>query len=173
MPLEPFIGQIITVPYNFAPRGFAFCQGQVLSIAQNTALFSLLGITYGGNGQTTFGLPNLNGRVAVGKGQGPGLNSVALGEQAGSETVTLTQAQMPAHSHGVQGFALRGNQTTPGGATWARSTTGDTPYATSGGAAMNSAAMQSTGGSQPHSNMMPYLTLNFAIALQGIFPPRP
>src|SRR5215211_5023310 len=96
---EPFIGQIMLVPYNFAPRGWAFCQGQIMSIAQNTALFSLLGTTYGGNGQTTFALPDLQGRFPNGAGQGPGLSSYTLGQVAGAESVTLTQQQMPLHTH--------------------------------------------------------------------------
>src|SRR4029450_14155051 len=98
---EPFIGMIILVPYNFAPRGWAFCNGQILSIAQNTALFSLLGTTYGGNGQTTFALPDLRGRVAISGGQGPGLSNYTIGEQAGTETITLLTTQMAAHTHTV------------------------------------------------------------------------
>src|SRR5215211_4319727 len=98
---EPFIGQIMLVPYNFAPRGWAFCAGQILPIAQNTALFSLLGTTFGGNGQTTFALPDLRGRAPIGQGQGPGLSNISLGEAAGTETVTLLSTNMPAHSHTV------------------------------------------------------------------------
>ncbi len=169
---SPFIGQILTVPYNFAPFGYAFCQGQLLPISQNTALFSLLGTYYGGDGRTTFALPNLQGRVAIGQGQGPGLSPVVLGEQSGTESVTLNQTQMPAHTHTVQSFALRGNQTTPAAAVWARSASGDTPYNATAGASMSASAIGLAGGSQPHSNMMPYLVLNYAIALQGIFPSR-
>ena len=110
--MDPFLGQLMLVPYNFAPRGWAFCNGQIMSIAQNTALFSLLGTTYGGNGQTTFALPDLRGRVAVSAGQGPGLQNYSLGEIAGSETVTLISSQMPAHTHLV-GASTGSAQATP------------------------------------------------------------
>ncbi|MFO0909471.1 MAG: tail fiber protein [Isosphaeraceae bacterium] len=173
MPLDPFIGQIIMGGFNFAPQGYALCNGQLLPISQNTALFSLLGTMYGGNGTSTFGLPDLRGRVAIGFGQGPGLSNVTQGEQGGTETVTLTSNQIPAHSHSVAGFALRGNQSTPGGAVWARSGTGDTPYAASGGSNMSASAVAPAGGSQPHSNIMPYIVINYVIALQGIYPARP
>lgn len=170
MPSDPFIGEIMLVPYNFPPRGFAFCDGQILSIAQNTALFSLLGTTYGGNGQTTFALPDLRGRVAVESGQGPGLANIDLGQKGGAETATLTQAQLPAHSH------LAG--VTQGAATSTRPAnkvpaTGTANYADlPDGSAYNSTFIQNAGGSQPFSVRDPYLGLHYCIALEGIFPSR-
>jgi microcystin-dependent protein len=160
---------------NFAPRGNAFCNGQILSIAQNTALFSLLGTTYGGNGQTTFGLPNLQGRAPMHFGQGPGLSNRSLGQQGGVETVTLNTTQIPAHNHQANALNAAGNQTSPSGNTWASSSGGRTPpplYASSSNTQMNASAMGNTGGSQPHNNMPPFLCISFIIALQGIFPTR-
>ena len=161
-------------PFNFAPRGWALCDGQLMSISQNTALFSLLGTTYGGDGRTTFGLPNLQGRAAMHPGQGPGLTSHDLGEAAGSETVTLTGAQMAVHPHTLQSQVAPGDSPVPTGAVPARAV-GATPYASPAGAPLGPMApgsWGSAGGDQPHNNMQPYLTLNFCIALQGIFPPR-
>ncbi|MGI8808143.1 MAG: phage tail protein [Acidimicrobiales bacterium] len=167
---EPFIGQIILVPYNFAPRGYAFCAGQILPIAQNTALFSLLGTTYGGNGQTTFALPDLRGRVPVGTGQGPGLSNINLGEVAGAETATLTQSQMPAHGHLASVAQGAGTSTRPANKVPA---TGAAVYADSAdGSTFNPAFVQNTGGSQPFGIRSPYLGLNYAIALEGIYPSR-
>ena len=174
---EPFLGMIIIVPYNFAPRGWAFCNGQILPIAQNTALFSLLGTTFGGNGQTTFALPDLRGRVPNSSGQGPGLSSYDLGQVGGSESTTLTVNQMPAHNHGVQ---------CAGGATAGKvannllaNLTIDPPPTTaavySNGTAsglMSPAMITNNGGNQPFGILQPYLTLNFCIALEGIFPSR-
>lgn len=171
---EPFLAEIRLVPYTFAPRGWAFCNGQLLSIAQNTALFSLIGITFGGNGQTTFALPDLRGRVPVHAGgspgqAGPGLALIRLGESAGQETVTLTQNQMPAHSH----LAASSN----GGATASRPA-GQFPAAggayagSSDGGTLNPGFIQSSGGGQPVPNRPPYLGLNYIIALEGIFPAR-
>lgn len=164
----PYLGMIITVPYNFAPRGWAFCNGQILSIAQNTALFSLLGTTYGGNGQTTFALPDLRGRVPISSGQGPGLSSYNLGQSAGVENVTLTTDEIPVHTHGVGAtgtFATKnpgGQVPAPGGA-----------YGSpTDGTSMDANMVRPTGGSQPHTNIQPYLTLNFCIALAGIYPSR-
>jgi microcystin-dependent protein len=171
---SPFIAEIRMGGWNFAPRGWAFCNGQITSIAQNTALFSLLGTTYGGNGQTTFALPDLRGRMPIGRGQGPGLSPRSLGESGGQETVTLTQSQMPAHAHVAQGANTGGTTTDPNGAVWASSVGGRTPpplYAVPG----NPQTMDPTnpsGGSQPHSNLQPLLAINFVIALQGVFPPR-
>jgi microcystin-dependent protein len=182
--MEPYLGQIMLVPYNFEPRGWAFCNGQLLSIAQYTALFSLLGTTYGGNGQTTFALPDLRGRVPVSSGQGPGLSDYTLGEMAGQESVTLTSSQMPMHTHLA---ALNASTTLNEGS--------DTPNAqsvlgpsndTAAGAevkiysnsspnqplASNSVTVQPAGGSQPFDNRPPYLTMNYVIALEGIFPSR-
>lgn len=169
---EPFIAIILMFGGNFNPRGWAFCQGQLLSIAQNTALFSLLGTTFGGNGQTTFALPDLRGRVPIGFGQGPGLPPYALGQLGGTETTTLTQAQMPAHNHGIAGSSLAGNASLPTGAVPANSGALDKEYST---VLTSSVAMNPTGiagGSQPFAIRDPYLCLNFIIALEGIYPSR-
>jgi len=175
---QPFLGEIKIVPYNFAPRGWAFCQGQLLPIAQNTALFSLLGTTYGGNGQSTFALPDLRGRRAYHEGAGPGLTPMTLGEMSGTETVTLITTEMPQHNHSVR--AARGATTEPSdlptGAAWSNEVLGtpqNQPY-TAGAAdvAMSPASISIAGGSQPHENRPPYLALHFVIALQGIYPSR-
>ena len=168
--MDPFIGQIILVPYNFAPQGWALCNGQLLSIAQNTALFSLLGTTYGGDGVTTFALPDLRGRVPVSSGQAPGLSNYFLGQAAGTETVTLNSNQMPAHSHAVNANSAHSNSDQPANNFPASSAHFQT---TSDGTKMNPAMIGQTGGSQPHENRQPYLTLNYCIALQGIYPSRP
>lgn len=167
--MEPFLGEIRLFPYTFAPRGWAFCQGQILGIAQNTALFSLLGTTYGGNGQTTFGLPDLRGRVAVSSGQGPGLSPYSLGQQGGTESVSLTQNQMPLHAHLVNASSVSPNASRPGNAFLAA----NGPYqAAPDGTTMAPGMIQGTGGNQPHENRQPYTTLNYCIALEGIFPSR-
>jgi microcystin-dependent protein len=168
---EPFLGEIRTFGFTFAPQGWAMCNGQLLSISQNTALFSLLGTTYGGNGTITFALPDLRGRVGNHQGQGPGLMNYVQGEESGVESVTLTQQQMPQHNHGVQANASPATATRAGGAVLAR-TSADIYAAAPDGTAMNAAMIGQAGGSQPHSNLQPYLTLNFCIALQGIFPSR-
>jgi microcystin-dependent protein len=175
--MEPYIGEIKMFAGNFAPRGWALCNGQLLSIAQNTALFSILGVTYGGNGQTTFGLPNLQGRYAMHWGQGPGLTNRVLGETAGTETVTLLNSQMPAHNHLVSVSGVTGNASTPEGnynAVYTDPNTGSNldMYGNTPNAVMNVAAISASGGSQPHSNMPPYQCVSFIIALEGIFPPR-
>jgi microcystin-dependent protein len=174
---EPFLAEIVMFAGNFAPRGWAFCQGQILSIAQNTALFSLLGTTFGGNGQTTFALPDLRGRVPVGTGQGPGLPRVDLGQVAGEPTHTLIITEMPAHNHSAQaaGNSNAGNSTNPSGNTWASSTNRDNVYvnaAPNGPMASNTVTVGISGGSQPHNNMQPYLGINFIIAIEGIYPSR-
>ena len=166
MGTEPYIAEVILFAGNFAPRGWAFCNGQILSIAQNTALFSLIGTTYGGDGQTTFALPDLRGRVPVQAGQGPGLPPVSLGEQGGAPSHTLTVNEMPQHQH--QNGASAADQTTN------RPTGGVVP---SRGGAYGPADSAGTstlgaGGSQPHNNMQPYLGLHYIIALEGIFPSR-
>jgi microcystin-dependent protein len=168
---EPFLGEIRTFGFNFAPRGWAFCNGQLLSISQNTALFSLLGTFYGGNGQTTFALPDLQGRVGIHQGQGPGLSPYELGEVSGSETVTLTSAQMPTHSHQVVANATTATSGRTAGNVPAR-TSGNSYAAAPDGTDMNAGMIGTTGGSQPHTNLQPFLVLNFCIALQGIFPSR-
>lgn len=173
MPSEPFIAEIYMGGMNFAPRGYATCEGQILPIAQNTALFSLLGTTFGGNGQTTFALPDLRGRVPVGQGQGPGLTARTLGEVSGEEAVTLTVPAMPAHSHGLNAVSEAGDTSSPAGAYLANTGALDKEYKTTGTAvAMNSGAVGVAGGSQPHNNMPPYLVLTFYIAMEGIFPSR-
>lgn len=170
---EPFLGQIQIFPYNFAPRGWAFCQGQILPIAQNTALFSLLGTTFGGNGQTTFALPDLRSRVPVGVGQGPGLSSYVLGQVGGQENVTLTVNNLAAHTHPVT-FKVNnseGGTTNPENAYLGKADPG--PYAANQNA--NGGAQPPTGptgGNQPFSIIQPYLGLYYCIALEGIFPSR-
>jgi microcystin-dependent protein len=171
---DPFVAEIRIFPFNFAPRGWAWCNGQILPISQNTALFSLLGTTYGGDGKSTFALPDLQGRAPMHPGQGPGLSLHDLGETGGSETVTLLESEIPAHTHGLQALAAVGNRTTPVGNTIAR-VSGATPYLPPAGAALVSMAGQAlppAGGDQPHNNLQPYLTFYFCIALQGVFPPR-
>jgi microcystin-dependent protein len=173
---DPFIAEIRITPYNFAPRGWAFCNGQTLSISQNTALFSLLGTNYGGNGVSTFNLPNLQGRAPLHQGQGQGLSLRILGEPGGQDTTTLLAAQMPLHTHGVRSQTAGGNNADPAGNVWAspgatRGLRAYNPAAGTGGA-MAPTAISVTGSGQPHNNLMPYLALNFVIALQGIYPPR-
>jgi len=171
---EPFIGEIILFAGNFAPRGWALCQGQLLSIAQNTALFSILGTTYGGDGVTTFALPDLRGRVPVGQGQGPGLSNYVLGEQSGSENVTLIITEIPAHNHMVNCVNGDGDKQTPVSNLLANDGSGAAnPYSSlSPSGQMNPLAIQPAGGSQPHNNLQPYLGLNYIIAMEGIFPSR-
>lgn len=193
--MEAYMGTVMAWAPNFAPRGWAFCQGQTLSISQNSALFSLLGTTYGGDGQTTFRLPDLRGRTPLGPGQGPGLSSYELGQVSGSESVTITQNEMPAHNHPaqtgnapIQVSAGNADASTPAngssiavpGTVSGRDFTATLGFnsaapsvmlnqATSGPA---SVTVGLSGGSQPHNNMQPYLALNFIICTQGIFPPR-
>lgn len=167
----PLLGQVMIVPYQFAPKGWALCNGQVLAINQNTALFALLGTTFGGDGQTTFALPDLRGRVPIGMGQGPGLSSYVLGEAGGVEQVTLTLSQIPSHTHVPMGSTAVANTGSPGGASWAAPRAllySSTPPSVP----MSSAALGSTGGGQPHDNMKPFLVVTYVIALQGIFPSR-
>ena len=168
---NPFLAEIRLLPFNFAPKGWAFCAGQLMSISQNTALFSLLGTTYGGNGTSNFALPNLQGCVAMHPGQGPGLSLHDLGETAGSETVTLLQSEMPSHPHTFNAQDGDGAVADP---------TNNFIGNSAGLAFYNGTANTSTypistsvsGGNQPHNNMMPYLVLNYCIALQGVFPAR-
>lgn len=164
---NPFLGSIILFGGNFAPRGWAFCNGQLLAISQNTALFSLLGTTYGGNGQTTFALPDLRSRVPVHQGQGPGLSQYDLGQVGGVEAVTLIATEMPPHAHSQP--ATNAEQTTnrPNAALPAR---GGVYASESDGSALH--ATSTVGGGQPHTNVQPYLTLNYIIALEGIYPSR-
>ena len=174
---DPFVAEIRIFPFNFAPKGWAFCDGQILPLSQNTALFSLLGTTYGGNGQSNFALPNLQGNAPMHPGQGPGLSLHDLGESGGSETVTLLESQIPVHQHSLNAFnnPPPGNAGTPANTVSLARSSGGTVYKLpSFGAvgAMNSSALGNIGSSQPHNNMQPYLTLNFCIALQGVYPPR-
>jgi microcystin-dependent protein len=172
---SPFVAEIILFAGNFAPVGHAFCNGQLLPIAQNTALFSLLGTTYGGNGQTTFALPDLQGRLPMHFGQGPGLSDRALGEKAGTEAVALTTSQLPAHNHTViYGAGLAADSPSPLGRYPATAASG-TPYAGTTGtqmAAETVTSLASSGGNLPHNNLMPSLCVNFIIAMQGVFPAR-
>ena len=171
---DPFVAEIRIFPFNFAPKGWAWCDGQLLPLSQNTALFSLLGTTYGGNGKSNFALPDLQGRAPMHPGQGPGLSLHDLGETGGSDTVTLLESEIPSHSHGLMAQTQQGNQAPPSGNAIAR-TTGFQPYLPPAGAplvAMSGSALPPAGGDQPHNNLQPYLTFYFCIALQGVFPPR-
>ena len=172
---DPFVAEIRIFPFTFPPKGWAFCNGQLLPLSQNTALFSLLGTTYGGNGKSNFALPDLQGSAPMHPGQGPGLSLHDLGETGGSETVTLLESEMPAHSHGLMANTTTGTKSTPAANSLSR-TSGATPYLPTAGnpptTMMAPESLPPAGGDQPHNNMMPYLTLNFNIALQGVFPPR-
>jgi microcystin-dependent protein len=171
--MEPFIGQIIMFGGNFAMRGFATCSGQLLSISQNSALFSILGTTYGGNGQNTFGLPDLRGRVAIGVGQGPGLPNYGLGELSGTPTTTLTSQNMPQHTHSLNGVTETGNAPSPQNAYLASTGSLDPEYRATGTLVqMAPQSVSIAGGNQPFSLMQPYLAITYLIALEGIFPSR-
>lgn len=175
--MEPFLGQICMVGFNFAPRGWAQCYGQLLPIASNSALFSLLGTIYGGDGRTTFALPDLRGRVAVGEGNGPGLSNRPFGQRGGTETTTLTIANIPSHSHTI---TIRANNTggttnNPTNAIMAETGFGDNEYTTNSPNVNMSTSMatcNSTGGGQSVNNMQPFSVVNYIIALQGVFPSR-
>lgn len=168
---EPFLGELRNFGFNFAPRGWALCQGQLLPISQNQALFALLGTTFGGDGQVTFGLPDLRGRVPVGWGQGPGLEVYELGEQGGAESVTLTLTEMPQHNHPVAASATAASKNPAGGVP--APTAAGASYGTTADAAMSPGMVGAVGGSQPHENRAPFLGSNWCIALEGIFPSRP
>ncbi|MDZ3824355.1 MAG: tail fiber protein [Pseudoxanthomonas sp.] len=169
---EPFLGEIRIVPFNFAPSWWARCNGQLLPLAQNTALFSLLGTQFGGNGQTTFALPNLQGRAPLHQGQGPGLSLREMGQTGGSAAVTLTQAQLPAHTHPVSATSAAADRANARDALPA--VAADAAYGTAAPLqALAAAGVTPAGGGAPHPNMQPYLVLNFIIALSGIFPSRP
>lgn len=173
---DPFVAEIRIFPFNFAPKGWAWCDGQLLPLSQNTALFSLLGTTYGGNGKSNFALPDLQGRAPMHPGQGPGLSLHDLGETGGSETVSLLESEIPAHSHNLVAQAPVSDTNLPTGNVFGRSSVGTTtPFQPPAGApliSMAANALTPAGGDQPHNNMMPYLTFYFCIALQGVFPPR-
>jgi microcystin-dependent protein len=168
---QPFIGQVKMFGGNFAPIGYAFCNGQLLAIAQNDALFALIGTTYGGDGQTTFALPDLRGRIPLHQGQGAGLSNRVIGEMGGSETVTLTTSQLPSHTHAAIGQSASGNQSSPAGGVWAASSLNEYSNAAAN-TSMNANAVGANSGGQPHDNVMPFLCVNFIIALVGIFPSR-
>lgn len=172
--MDPFVGELRLVGFNFAPTGWAVAAGQLLPISQNTALFSLLGTQYGGDGKATFGLPNLQGKVALGAGQGTGLSLYAQGETGGSQTVTLLTQEMPQHSHTFQADSRLATTTAPAGASLARTADNVLIYAPIGGGQqqLSQSFLSVAGANQAHNNMMPYLTLNWLIALQGVYPPR-
>ena len=174
---DPYIGEIMLFAGNYAPDGWAFCNGQMLPIAQNSALFSLLGTTYGGDGQVTFGLPDLRGRTPIHFGQSPGLSDRVLGERAGVEHVTLNNSQIPEHRHslmgntggansGITNRAVLSNQEDADGSTINTFNSGDP------NAELSALSIGTSGGGQPHGNMQPYLVINYCIALQGLYPPR-
>ena len=173
---DPFVAEIRIFPFNFAPKGWAFCDGQILPLSQNTALFSLLGTTYGGDGKSNFALPNLQGNAPMHPGQGPGLSLHDLGETGGSQTVTLLISEMPLHPHSLMCQSQDpADQPAPSPLRTFAASQNATAYAASNATPLVQMAPQAltpTGGSQPHNNMQPYLTLNFCIALQGVFPPR-
>ncbi|HEY6044683.1 MAG TPA: tail fiber protein [Nitrosospira sp.] len=178
---DQFVAEIRIFPFNFAPTGWAFCDGQLMPISQNTALFSLLGTTYGGDGKSTFALPNMQGNTPMQPGQGPGLSLRDLGEMSGSVTVTLLESEIPVHTHGLSNTttasSFDGDSNNPTGAVWAipGADTGLIVYDKNPGnnkAFMAPQALSITGSSSPHNNRQPYLGLSFCIALQGIYPPR-
>jgi microcystin-dependent protein len=179
-----FLAEIRIFPFNFAPRGWAFCDGQLLPISQNTALFSLLGTYYGGDGKSTFALPNLQGSAPLEQGQGPGLSLYDLGQAGGSDMVTLITSEIPSHNHAFNADPAAATTANPANAAYAQGQWTALPNSGSvnmyyvGGSNPPNATLAPTAigpnpGGQPHNNLMPYLTLNFCIALQGIFPPRP
>lgn len=170
---EPFLAEIRVMPYNFAPRGWAQCDGQLMPISQNTALFSLLGTNYGGDGRVTFALPDLGARFAMGTGQGAGLSPRSVGESTGQPYVSLLSTEMPAHGHGLMAGTTPASTSPAGNVMAPTATGGGSVYRAPGAAApMAGGAIGTAGAGQPHENRQPYLALNFCIALQGIFPPR-
>lgn len=168
--IEPYIGQIMLVSWNYPPRGWAFCNGQLLPINQNQALFAILGTTYGGNGATNFALPDLRDRLPIHWGQGPGLASRVLGERAGETAHTLLLSELPAHTHVARGASALANVVDPAGKYPARNPANIPQYAPTADTTLSAAAIGSTGSNQPHNNSQPSLTINYVIALQGIFP---
>lgn len=170
--MNPYIGEIRIFSGNFAPRGWAFCNGQLLAISSNTALFSLLGTYYGGNGTTTFALPNLQGRLAIHQGQGPGLSPYNIGQQGGTESVSLTTQQMPQHNHNMNVLGLNAGTNKAAGSYLADSTSGNVYTTSNPNNTLNTNALTYAGNNQPHANIQPYLCVSFIIAVQGIYPPR-
>jgi microcystin-dependent protein len=171
---DPFVAEIRIFPFNFAPKGWAWCDGQLLPLSQNTALFSLLGTTYGGNGKSNFALPDLQGRAPMHPGQGPGLSLHDLGETGGSETVSLLESEIPSHTHALRASLDDGDLAMPGPTRTLAKSGGSNIYSTttSGLNSMAPEGLAPAGGDQPHNNLQPYLTFYFCIALQGVFPPR-
>lgn len=167
---DPFVAEIRIFPFNFAPKGWAWCDGQLMPLSQNTALFSLLGTTYGGDGKSNFALPDMQGNAPIHAGQGPGLSEYFLGQLSGSETVTLLDSEMPSHPHSLSASTSAGDTNLAAGAFTGTGSAIYAPAAQLKG--MSPQALGPAGGSLPHNNMMPYLTLYFNIALQGVFPPR-
>ena len=172
---DPFVAEIRIFPFTFAPKGWAFCNGQLMPISQNTALFSLLGTTYGGDGKSTFALPDLQGSAAMHPGQGPGLSLHDLGETGGAQTVSLLQSEVPAHTHTMRAHDLDlGELNAPAPDRSLAKSTNANAYAPAGNfVSMDPNELPPAGGDQPHNNMQPYLTLNVCIAMQGVFPQRP
>ncbi len=169
---EPFIAEVRIFPYNFAPRGWANCDGQLLPIAQNTALFALIGTLYGGDGRTTFGLPNLKGRAALHPGNGPGLSSYALAQRGGVDQVTLVESQMADHTHTMRSLPLSGDASGAANNTFGRAVAASPYHVSANLVDLHDQTLVPKGGGQGHLNEQPYLTLRFCIALQGIFPSR-
>ncbi|HEV3457444.1 MAG TPA: tail fiber protein [Thermoanaerobaculia bacterium] len=172
---NPFVAEIRIFPFNFPPKGWAFCDGQILPLSQNTALFSLLGTTYGGDGKSNFALPNMQGNAPMHPGQGPGLSLHDLGESSGSDTVTLLESEIPSHSHSLMGSPIAALGGTPAPNAGFGKSANVAAYCTVSNTnltQMSDNTIAPAGGDQPHNNLMPYLTLNFCIALQGVYPPR-
>ncbi len=174
--MDPFVAEIRIYPFNFAPAGWAFCDGQLLPLSQNTALFSLLGTTYGGDGKSNFALPDLQGMVPMHPGQGPGLSLHDLGETGGSDTVSLLESEIPSHSHTitVKGTPPPSASPSPSPSNVLGRSNGGSAYTATvtNMVAMNPSTLAPAGGDQPHNNLQPYLPLNFCIAMQGVYPPR-
>jgi len=170
---DPFVAEIRMFGGNFAPTGWAQCDGQLLPISQNTALFSLLGTFYGGDGKSTFGLPNLQGSVPIGQGQGPGLTERSLGEQVGTASVTLLSSEMPAHAHSINAYKDDpADINTPSPSVILGTTAGLNLYGTSSNTPLQTLALAPQGSGLPHNNLSPYLVVIFIIAMQGVYPPR-
>jgi microcystin-dependent protein len=172
--MDPFVAEIRIFPFNFAPKGWAFCDGQILPLSQNTALFSLLGTTYGGDGKSNFALPNMQGNAPMHPGQGPGLSLHDLGETGGSDTVSLLESEIPSHSHNLMAAVNPATARLPSPAVGLARSSGASAYESTvtGLKSLADATIAPAGGDQPHNNLQPYLTLNFCIALQGVYPPR-
>ncbi|MGE5233690.1 MAG: phage tail protein [Acidobacteriota bacterium] len=170
--MDPFVAEIRIFPFNFAPKGWAFCDGQILPLSQNTALFSLLGTTYGGDGKSNFALPNMQGNAPMHPGQGPGLSLHDLGEAGGSDTVSLLESEIPSHSHSLMASQADAIEISPAGQLFAAGVAIGAYGARTSLVQAGDNALAPAGGDQPHNNLQPYLTLNFCIALQGVYPPR-